>query len=530
MIGRTRTSQDKMAKIQSTNIFDTLAPRLFDYVKDLINILDNKSNIVVSSKGAVVTPEYLQEITKNSGDIVNTIIDNCKRKKNLGYVVNEIMSKFQFANMAGFDLVNLFGEFRPIYVGNQKEVKELWHRDMMNVLFNTLATAHLPGSKPITRKMIMMCEEYELDSLPNKFSSSDKKKLEEIKKELEDTLSSDSNILDLIRKHNQLLFKEKSKNTNPNEFETLEIHEDGRIERLTKESINQNIFHNYNIFDDKLVVNIHNGSNMRGPKAIESICNLINKFTSIFPQRHLIICGDSNVYYSKSKMDDITELSRILKEMGFNLLISRYVVTKRRPRNFFQNSQSSEKGFEETVEDTMFVAYPISLQSKLYFDSEKYFIVSENRESNISKMITNTIWAFEGASLGFSSNTEYGWEGVDICNFHEYLFSDHMPIYCDIDGIRLVVSNNVSIKGSRGINYNQDKFNSEINLNELQRISDEVLMPFFITKLRDMIESLIHTESGKSLLSEKSVKEYKKIIEENINWDLLKKLVLLEIN
>ena len=105
-----------------------------------------------------------------------------------------------------------------------------------------------------------------------------------------------------------------------------------------------------------------------------------------------------------------------------------------------------------------------------------------------------------------------------------------MPIYCDIDGIRLVVSNNVSVKGSRGINYNQDKFNSEINLNELQRISDEVLMPFFITKLRDMIESLIHTESGKSLLSEKSVKEYKKIIEENLNWDLLKKLVLLEIN
>ena len=105
---------------------------------------------------------------------------------------------------------------------------------MMNVLVRTLSTTSLPESQPITRNFIVMCEEYGLDSLPNKFSSNDKKELREIRTLLDETLSSDPKLPELIKKHNQLLFKEKSKNTNPNEFETLEVHLDGRIEKLPK--------------------------------------------------------------------------------------------------------------------------------------------------------------------------------------------------------------------------------------------------------------------------------------------------------
>ena len=127
-------------------------------------------------------------------------------------------------------------------------------------------------------------------------------------------------------------------------------------------------------------------------------------------------------------MTDITNMAIRLKEMGFNLLISRYVVTKRRPRNFFQNSQSAEKGYEQNIEETMFIAYPICLQGRMTFDSSRYFIVGTDEVKNAMEMRVNTIWAFEGASLGFDADMEQGWEGIDICNYHEFLFSDHIPI------------------------------------------------------------------------------------------------------
>ena len=228
-------------------------------------------------------------------------------------------------------------------------------------------------------------------------------------------------------------------------------------------------------------------------------------------------------------MTDITNLAIRLKEMGFNLLISRYVVTKRRPRNFFQNSQSAEKGFEENVEDTMFIAYPISFQGRMTYDPTRYFIVGTNEGLNTSKMFENTIWAFEGASLGFSRNVEMGWEGIDICNYHEYLLSDHIPIYCDIDGIRLIVANNVSVMGARGINYNQDKFNEKINLNYLEEISNDILMPFFYDTLRKLIISLIKTESGQPLIEQKVIDEFDKISKITDQWDSLKKLVTLPL-
>ena len=96
--------------------------------------------------------------------------------------------------------------------------------------------------------------------------------------------ASDPNIAATIQEHYRLLSLEKNKNTNPNEFETIECHPDGSLTRFTKEALNENIFHNYNIFDNKLLVNIHNGSNMKGPKAIDAIANLIIKFRSLFPK------------------------------------------------------------------------------------------------------------------------------------------------------------------------------------------------------------------------------------------------------
>ena len=124
MIGRTRTSQDKMETTQSKNIFDTLSPKLHDYVSEVFKILSGESTKFNHNQKRIILRSEIELISQKTSDIVSTIIDNCKRKKNLGYVVNEVMSKFQYANMAGFNLVNLFGEFRPIYQGNQNKVKE----------------------------------------------------------------------------------------------------------------------------------------------------------------------------------------------------------------------------------------------------------------------------------------------------------------------------------------------------------------------------------------------------------------------
>lgn len=518
-----------MERMPTTNIFETLAPQLKRYVLEVIHFMNGIPSERISPRDQLVKQEHIENVLLQTDNIVSSIIDNCKRKKTLGYVINEVMSRFQYANMAGFNLLNLFGEFRPIYQGNQEEIKEQWHNDMTMVLTETLSNTILPGTISISRKLVVMCEEYDINALPNTFSSKDKKKLKEIQSKLENMPASDPEIADTIKEHYRLLSLEKNKNTNPNEFETIECNPDGSFTRLTKEALNENIFHNYNIFDDKLLVNIHNGSNMKGPKAIDSITNLITKFKMLFPQRHLIICGDSNIYYSKHSMEDVTTFATRMKELGFNLLISRYVVTKRRPRNFFQNSQSAEKGFEENIEDTMFIAYPICLQGRIEYDSQRYFIVSPDMKQNNEMMFQNTIWAFEGASLGFHPTPEHGWEGINICNYHEYLFSDHMPIYCDIDGIRLVVANNVSVMGSRGINYNQDKFKKSIKLNNLEEISDKVLMPYFISTLQNLIESFIVTESGNPILKAEVIKEYNEILRISDEWEMLKRLTTISL-
>lgn len=518
-----------MATLSTSNIFDTLAPQLRTYVKEIIYFMDGFPSKTLCPKERVIHQKHLSVIDSQLEDIVSSIIDNCKRKKTLGYVINEVMSRFQYANMAGFNLINLFGEFRPIYQGNQDEIKEQWHLDMVQVLTKTLTQTVLPSSVSTQRVIVAMCEEYDMNCLPNSFSSKDKKKLAEIQEKLATMPASDPDIAATIQEHYRLLSLEKNKNTNPNEFETIECHPDGSLTRFTKEALNENIFHNYNIFDNKLLVNIHNGSNMKGPKAIDAIANLIIKFRSLFPQRHLIMCGDSNVYYAQDKMTDITNMAIRLKEMGFNLLISRYVVTKRRPRNFFQNSQSAEKGYEQNIEETMFIAYPICLQGRMTFDSSRYFIVGTDEVKNAMEMRVNTIWAFEGASLGFDADMEQGWEGIDICNYHEFLFSDHIPIYCDIDGLRLVVANNVSVMGSRGINYNQEKFTSKMNLKYLEEVSNEILMPFFHQTLHNLIKSLINTEAGHSLLEPKVIQEYQKIMLIKDKWESLKKLATLPL-
>ena len=93
-------------------------------------------------------------------------------------------------------------------------------------------------------------------------------------------------------------------------------------------------------------------------------------------------------------------MSSTFNDIGYKLLINRYVVTKDRPLNFFQNSQTADKGMETNIEDTMILAFPKKLFDTVKFDSEKYFIVDPNNiDFNIQQMFNDTIWAFNGAGI-----------------------------------------------------------------------------------------------------------------------------------
>jgi len=139
------------------------------------------------------------------------------------------------------------------------------------------------------------------------------------------------------------------------------------------------------------------------------------------------------------------------------------------------------------------------------------------------------IWAFEGAHLGFDRNDNEGWEGINISNYHEYLFSDHMPIYMDINGIRIIAANNVSIMGVRGVNYNQENFMPGIKVNDLEKLTNEVLLRYFTNIIIDLIAFLIKTESTNSLISMDAEKRFYEIITIQDDWQRLKELCQLTL-
>lgn len=517
-----------LGKVNTLNMFELLKPQIRQAIHDTINFMDGIPSGKICPQRRLIKTKHLVEIQKRTDTIVNSIIHNCKRRKSLGYVVNDIMSLFQYANVNSLNLMHLFGEFRPTYEGSQDEVKEAWHSDMMEVLFKVLGKIENTGGRMIDKVYIACCEEYGLNEGPTEFSSSLRKELNDVQERLAQMPMVDPEIANVIKRHAELLALEKNMNTNTNEFETFLV---GNNDPLPKSSLRCNIFHNFNIIDDKVLVNIHNFSNLPENTAIQNIINLLNNFQHSYPQYYIILCGDSNVNYSylEGGMDSITNLGNQLREVGYNLLISRYVITKRRPRNFFQNSKSAEKGYLQNINESMFITYPTSLQSLESHEHDRFFIVGPDPIKNLKEMNPITIWAFEGSKLGFKENIEEGWEGIDICNYHEFPFSDHMPICCNIGTMKIIVANNAGIMGAKGVNYNKDKFVENIDLKYLQECSDKFLMPYFFELLRNMITSLIKTEAGISILKRDVINKFNKIVMKEEPWEQLKELATLEI-
>ena len=133
--------------------------------------------------------------------------------------------------------------------------------------------------------------------------------------------------------------------------------------------------------------------------------------------------------------------------------------------------------------------------------------------------------------MGFDRNTKEGWEGIDICNYHEYLFSDHIPIYMDIEGIRIIAANNASVRGKRGINYNQNLFQDNITVENLEQVSNEVLVDYFSKIIMEIINSLIQTESGNNIIGDDIKEKYNQLVyrRDNDDWGFLKNLCQFKV-
>ena len=106
-----------------------------------------------------------------------------------------------------------------------------------------------------------------------------------------------------------------------------------------------------------------------------------------------------------------------------------------------------------------------------------------------------------------------------------------MPIYMDIEGMRIITANNASVKGKRGVNCNRNNFQDTITSSYLEKISNEVLANYFMNSIMRIINSLIRTESGTSILSQEVIDNYNAVLfsGEEDTWKMLKKLCQLKL-
>lgn len=304
---------------------------------------------------------------------------------------------------------------------------------------------------------------------------------------------------------------------------------------INKYILKSPIFHSYteHIVDGitYYIINIHNDSGKTSVEAAQKIIRFINSFAEQIAQeknedkeevkKKIIIGGDSNVYYSTVTDDKfntgLTTLYEGLKETHF-IWISKNIITKTRPCNFFMNAQTMTKS-EVNIEETMFLCIP----NDLIFtpvDNELYIKLDD---TNISKIIDefnkDLIQAFNGAfSYQKDTNTE---TKLDTSYFNTKILSDHIPMMGTIEfnksnKLFVIFSNNLSIQGKRGLNKKSTIFKASSSPDGIQKMSDD-LIPKVINLLIDIVYSkhspkLSHLDESKNMVNDDNRDPYKKLM------------------
>lgn len=416
------------------------------------------------------------QIYENKESIIDSILTNIERKNNLSGITNWLHpSNTQFNNIAGFEPVfNNAGQlhsnfkapkppkkrFETIYTKlgyDEKKTKEQWHHDMLFVIKKLF---HNTKADVTITSLNEEWHEYKA-GVGDEFVTliTEKEKL------------SNNN-----SKNNKLTFLgnvvkpiSDSKNCNSEQLSNLIRH---RV---------------YKINDYVLLVNIHTASNINGIKASDNIIELLSNLREKYPNFIILLGGDSNIYYGKVDKNgkggtsDILYFYNKLKKLGYKLLISKHIVAKYRPYNFFQNAQSATKGGDWTNEETMFITFPKQINYK--FNKDNYMIVSDKLK--ITDFHKDYAYGFVGAKEKLDT--------ITLKNYTTKLYSDHMPIYIDMvikgSTYRLIFSNNLSINTSRGVNNNMDIFKIK-DVKKLERLSQNEIADFFIKESEKLYNKL----------------------------------------
>ena len=239
-----------------------------------------------------------------------------------------------------------------------------------------------------------------------------------------------------------------------------------------------------------LLVNIHSASNMEGQQIADEIIKLLKKIknSNHYKKYEIILGGDSNVYYGSEGVKDITYLAQELSKMKYKLLISKHIVAKYRPYNYFQNAQSATKGGDWMNQETMIITYPETMDIK--FDKKHYIQIYK---SNIK--LTDFYKTYRYGFLGAKNkniNRKEHMNKINSKNWYNNLYSDHIPIYCDLlkneKKIRLIFTNNLSINSNRGINNNTELFKIK-DIKKLEKLTKNEINNFFIEEIGLILEN-----------------------------------------
>lgn len=437
--------------------------------------------------------------------IIESMLRNINKKKTLEIIPNALFSgSLQFNNIAGFEAVDNNGGqlhspyiepkkpkvFKTLYKNDENEMKEKWHYDMLKIIEKIF---HDSNSDTIITSMNEEWHNYLVNGPNDEFVTLVKNSSEVIKPKGKDRINFLGKILKPISKFDNVC--------DENEVSNI---------------ISHRIFH---INNNIILVNIHTSSNMVGHKMVNEIFKLLKKIKKQYKNHIVILGGDSNIYYGKINknndgVSDINYLSKLLSKINYNLLISKHIVSKYRPYNFFQNAQSATKGGDWTNEETMIISYPKNL--KIKYDKKRYLLLT-NGELKITDFYKKYTYGFSGIKYKNMNRKEH-FKSINEKNWFKNIFSDHMPIYCnlEIDNLdyRLIFTNNLGITSNRGVNNNVNLFKIKDN-KILEKLSNNQVVDFFIKEIEIIL-------GKKSINKESKIKYLKELCKTEIKFNLKK--------
>jgi len=455
----------------------------------------------------------IDEIYNDKENSIESMLININRKNTFAGIPNILFSNMaQYNNIAGFNpAYNKAGQvhspFKPPsnpntfitlydaeHNGTADKIKQNWHYDMMVVLYNVFHKATYSEEKHKPSQIVTLLNEewhtFDVNSENDEF---------------------------VTLKHSGKPSTLKKQTTYPINFLGKVVKPiTTRGQKCNIKEMQHLIKHRlFYVGNNVIVINIHSASNMNSKDTSEAIIKLLNKVrqSKKYNTFRIILGGDSNIYYGKitsntDGVSDISYFSDLLKRIGYNLIISKHIVAKYRPYNYFQNAQSGTKGGDWTNEETMIIAYPTDLD--VSFDSKHYIKVADLKITDFYKSYR---YGFLGTRYKKLNRLKH-LKSINYDNWYNNLYSDHVPIFCDIHinrtTIRLLFSNNLSINSSRGINNNTSKFVIK-DIQKLEDLSKNQIADFFIKEIKLLLKDKAKkvSDSKDKLIYLKNLLDYK---------------------